>query len=118
MAKKKYKIPFIKNVDGVSMIEYTHVPEGTVEVGWGPTEWREPKKFWAELVLDGHYRGRSAVRVQVVNVKNGERYSMGFASFYDAVKKYGVYNNTICGTFKFEKRGQNYGVVVASEKDE
>lgn len=118
MAKPKYRIPFAKDSDGASssMLEYTSHDEGEVcEPGsqsdyWGntPHEWRDNVPFKARVRLVSHGRGRSAVRVNVVNCDNGDSYSMGLQAFFDAAVKFGVVDRVIDGTWEFRKQGQNY----------
>lgn len=51
-----------------------------------------------------------------MNAANKEIYSMGMASFYDAVNEFGCRNKTICGKWTFRKQGANYGLVPVLEK--
>lgn len=109
---REYKIPFRKWPGGeIHMLEYP---------GWDPenqTEWRDNLTFKADLQMQGSYRGRSAVRVRVKNLSNGEIYSMGFSTFVDAAETLKISKGKITGgTWTFEKRGSNYGLVLLQEK--
>lgn len=111
MSKTPYQIPFVTNTfqgkTVTSMCEY---------VGWRKEDytWRDNYVFTARLELVGHYRGRSAARVNVRNADNGEEYSMGFGAFYDAVSKAqegDLANGILWGKWTFKKQGSNYGLV-------
>lgn len=121
--KKNYRIPFRVDMSGLwSMMEWTSATDpdtassGSRATWLLPDEWRENSEFYAELVLDGWSKGRSAVRVSVINVLNNERYSMGLAAFYEAVESYGVSNGTMTGKWTFRKQGANYGLVPMVEQ--
>lgn len=108
MAKKLYQIPFRIIENTLHMVEYD---------GWPvPEVLRDNYVFKAELELVGHYRGRSAARVNVRNQANGEHYSMGFGAFYDAVKACRVQGNRLFGEWTFKKQGSNFGLVPVLEK--
>lgn len=112
-----YTIPFTtKGIGAAHMLEYVSCAEGEVsckEFPWyQPTEWRANAAFDATLQITGHHRGRSSVRVRVTNLANRETYSLGFASFYDAMMAGGVTpEGTITGRWQFRKQGANYGLV-------
>jgi hypothetical protein len=110
-----YKIPFQQRADGTwDMLEYSHLPEGcVVERGKGfndPHEWRHNAPFTAKLAITGQYRGRSAARVTVKNIANGDTYSLGLSAFVDAVVAFGSAGGVIDGRWVFRKQGANYGV--------
>jgi hypothetical protein len=106
MGKKlDYKIPFCGN----TMQRYVG--------GWrNPAAhlltWRDNHPFEATVKLDGHYRGRSSVRIDVINISTSplEKYSMGIAGFYEAVALWGVQSGCIRGTWVFRKQGSDYGL--------
>lgn len=100
-----YEIPFING----AMQEYVWSESAPGLI------WRPNSIFAAVLELEGSYRGRSAARVKVKNVENGETYSMGFATFYDAVVAFGVADARIAGLWCFRKQGSNYGVSPVTE---
>jgi hypothetical protein len=112
-----YRIPFQKKAGVMCMMDYTSAEDGKLRTSLTgltydfPDEWRENVSFYAELVLDGCWKGRSAVRFGVINVANLERYSLGQVGFYDAILLFGCRNKTICGTWKFKKQGSNFGLV-------
>jgi hypothetical protein len=122
VAKKTrdYPIPF----RGKYMMEWTSGrPGGALHVPGTysglPTEWRANTPFVATLKIDGHWRARSAARIGVTNVENGESYSMGLAGFYDAVIAYGVTaGGEITGRWAFRKQGANYGLIALPEVDD
>lgn len=118
MSKPSYRIPFVKNRagHGSSMLDYTTADDGEVYADdrairpmFGmPDEWRDNVPFTATVRLTSHGRGRSSVRVYVINVANDDRYSMGIAAFFEAVVKFGVADCKIRGTWAFRKQGANY----------
>jgi hypothetical protein len=131
MAKKKgdYLIPFSRGLKGdeaATMMEYTPAAPGQVkppDYEYGsmyayPHEWRENKPFDAKVKLTGHWRGRSAARVDLKNVDNGETYSAGLGAFYDAVSMYGVVDGCITGRWVFRKQGSNYGLYPYDEVED
>ncbi len=114
-AKKVLQVPFKDQ----SMMEYTDSKPGVVAQtsGWyRATSWRDNYEFKAELRLTGHYKGRSAARVTVMNCDNNETYSMGLGAFYDAVKAFGALPGVLVGTWTFRKQGANYGLVPVVPK--
>lgn len=122
MSKKIYKIPFQQfannGQDYWAMMEYVTAKEGDVKVEGKtnylvPDAWRDNCIFNARLKLDGQYRGRSAARVRVINESNGEHYSMGLASFYEAVVLFGATPGYIVGHWTFRKQGMNYSLFPA-----
>lgn len=129
MAKKigKYDIPFFMHPDGhFEMMEYVACSPGvTTKVGatykdqgyiyGAPTHWVPTEPFEGDMELTGHWRGRSSARVGVRDVKTGTEYSMGFASFYDAVER-GQYKQVdgktlLTGRWQCRKQGANYILV-------
>jgi hypothetical protein len=117
MAKQPYRIPF----DGKEMLEYTTAADGVVktathQVYW-PTKWRDNTEFSARIQITGQYRGRSAARVRCKNVDNGETYSMGLSSFYNAVVAFGALSGgLITGIWTFRKQGANYSLAPVCEE--
>lgn len=113
------------------MLEYVSCRPGQLSkpgAKWGeegyvygaPEEWRDNEPFEADLALTGHWRGRSSARVGVKDVKTGTKYSMGFASFYDAVDRgefktahYEPYVGKVLltGRWQCRKQGANYILV-------
>lgn len=106
MTKKigTYKVPF---VDG-NMQEYVG---GWQNHATSRVEWRDNVPFTAKLKLDGHWRGRSSARVGVIDEATGAEYSMGFASFYDAVEAGDCVGGYIEGTWQVKKQGANFILV-------
>ena len=110
MTKTPYQIPFQLSHDGhVHMLEYTWTGDRNVS-------WRDNSTFQADLQLIGCYRGRSAARVRVKNLGNGEEYSMGFGAFFDTITKRDVIKGKVSGKWTFRKQGSNYGLVPVLEK--
>ncbi len=116
----KYLIPFNKG----SMMEYTGgKPPALAGVvvpppvnSWYPDEWRDNYTFEAALKMTGQSRGRSAARFSVKNLKNGEAYSMGMSSFYDAVVTFGVKPGGIIeGKWTFRKQGSNFSLMPVKD---
>jgi hypothetical protein len=102
--KSDYKIPFAGN----TMQEYVQAHMRASSL----LTWRDNTPFEATVKLNGHYRGRSSVRVDVINlsVSPVEKYSMGIAGFYEAVALFGSQSGCIRGKWVFRKQGTNYGL--------
>jgi hypothetical protein len=112
----KYKIPFSHAKGPASLLEYVSCKEGEVVASnvntWHmPNEWRDNAPFEATIELTGQYRGRSAARVRVVNIKTKETYSLALGAFYECVVAFGADpGGRIKGTWVFRKQGSNYGL--------
>lgn len=119
MAKKgDYKIPFLNG----SMMEYTSATYPAVKTPgasaqwYYPDEWRDNLEFDASVQMTGSYKGRSAARINVKNLHNGDEYSLGLSAFYEAVVAFGVTTDpvgnkgVITGRWTFRKQGANYGL--------
>lgn len=106
-SKYGYRIPFAHQQErGAVMLEWTRVEEGTVTKD--VVEWRDNVSFDAIVHLSGHGRGRSSARIYVTDEHSWDRYSMGIAAFYEAVRVFGVVLGSISGRWTFRKQGQNY----------
>jgi hypothetical protein len=93
-----YDVPFI---DG-QMMEYDGY-------SYGRTVERRPNTpFKAIMTLNGHWRGRSSARVGLKDTATGDRYSTGFAAFYDMVAEGRVADSKVSGTWQVKKQGANY----------
>ena len=76
-------------------------------------EHREVYEFESDLEIVDSHRGRSSVRVTVRDTRNGEHYSMGFSTFFDACKTLTVMKGVIFGgKWTFKKQGSNFGLVM------
>lgn len=120
--KKPYTgpIPFRKDNDGTSMMEYTvidyedwsHKPDSPWNGGYfWPTQWRKNYKFDATIEYQYCRKGRSAMRFYFRDIATGERFSMALAEFDDQVKN--LKNGRLTGTWTFKKQGSNYSLVSA-----
>lgn len=93
-----YKIPFDQNGNQL-----------TYAAGWRDIEWRENDPFNDELTYVGYERGRSAAHL-VFHTATGKRVTM-FLGQFDRCAQH-MNGGKFKGTFRFVKRGENYGVAM------
>lgn len=80
----------------------------------GTVKWSENYVFEDDLEYDGYARGNSAARILFRSLKDGKRYEMFLTDFDDAMRRCLFFKNRLIGKFTFIKRGQNYGVKIAT----
>lgn len=106
MAKKgDYKIPFDSKGN---LLAYAR--------GYGDEIWKDNDVITAELEFVGFRRGRSAAhavfkqnsRGGKKRGKKGARYTMFLTDLSDAIPY--MIRSYLSGYFRFQKRGQNYGI--------
>jgi hypothetical protein len=110
-----YQIPFDK--DG----NQQHFPTNW---GWegagaarhpGGPEWRDNVPFNDTLTWGGAHRGRSAAYMTWTRESNGKSVVMFLGDLEDVVKA--LRDGKVTGTWRFTKRGQNYGIKLQVQSD-
>lgn len=113
---KTYQAPF--DVDG-NLMHYPHTRwrynQETGERREVKPEWREVVPFPKTLKYKGYARGYSAAYFLWEDA-DGHVYPM-FLTDLDTLLKHGYTNSVIMGLWIVCKRGQNYGIRLAEEKD-
>lgn len=103
MSAKKgdYQIPF----DGAG--NQLHYPES-----WKEMVWRDNTPFETTLTYDGYSRGRSAAYLGFKTTE-GKGVTVFMTDFEAMVPR--MVKGEVTGTFRFTKRGQNYGCQLVEE---
>lgn len=90
-----YKIPF--DAKGSQL----HYPGSS-------NDWRENSEFDTKLIYVGYQRGRSAAYF-IFKRPNGQQVTMFLKEFDSIASK--MIKGVLSGSFRFIKRGENYGVL-------
>lgn len=115
MAKKTYQAPYDRNGN------LMHYPETqwwyeNDERHYAPPTWRDPAPFTARLTYQGYKRGRSAAYFQWVD-ENGRTFPMFLTDIDDILRTRELGPDGITATWVECKRGQNYGLRLASAEE-
>lgn len=120
-SKWNKKVPFRQKEDGnIEMLEWTGMKYPETRDPLKPPSWwlGEPdlwvdasEPFYAKLVVDGHWKGRSAVRIGLRDVQTGTKYSTGFYTFMGLIPH--LVDSCISGKWRLKKQGSNYMIVPA-----
>lgn len=102
MAKTPYKIPFNKKGDQMTYADhYVH-------------EWRENSVFQMALTFETYGRGRSSV-VLIFRGRKKAKYSMFMTDANNVIPL--MNKGKINEYWTFQKRGQNYGIRLATDEE-
>lgn len=79
-------------------------------------KWRENTPFHAVLSIQGTQRGRSAARFTWTD-NDGHRYPMFMTDMVDTAKSGSIIRGVCVAWWTVQKRGQNYGIRVATQEE-
>lgn len=82
--------------------------------GYGPVDWCPNEPFDATLRVTDWGRGRSSVKFMLTDDVTGYVWEMFVKDFFEIVTTIGVNGAKVMGRWIVVKRGQNYGLTLAT----
>lgn len=109
---KEFEFPF--NVSGL-MDYYNGIvdPKENQSYSYTAKYLKKYYEFTEDMIIDGHSRGRSSIKINLKSLKDGQIYPMFISDFMDLQSKVVISYGKITGqTWGFIKKGQNYGIYM------
>ena len=111
MPNKNYKILFGE----YGMYEYDAYSAYTGIVLQPGIEYLDNYVFEATLKFNNVFRGRSATTFSFTDIQTNLTYYMNLSSFETVLRKCNILEGQVTARFTFQKRGQNYSLVLTNE---
>lgn len=115
---KTYKVPYNSKGDLQHFSSnYWTTDPATGEREMHAPEWRTPVPFRAVLMYEGYARGRSAAYFLWRHYVTGTRYPMFMTDYDEMMRTRTIPIQGVHATWIECKRGQNYGIRIATEAE-